>query len=269
MAQLEMTDGTSMYYETAGEGQPLVLSHAAFLDSSMFDGIWDRLTQQFRVIRYDMIGFGQSGEAHGSLCRRAHLYQLLQHLNVTGAHFIGCSNGGEIMIDLALEHPELLASLTVVGSTPSGFELQGEPPPYLYEMFDAVQRGEIDRANELQIRIWFDGMFREPTQVDAELRRKAATMNRIPVQRKTFLVADMQPENPLNPPAATRLADIKCPTLIIAGALDHPEVVRAADVMAAQIPNARKVIMEGTAHVPCLEQPEKFLQLELDFLNSL
>ena len=265
--QFETENGT-LHYETAGAGQPLVLSHAAFLDSRMFDALWEALSEQFYVIRYDMIGYGQSSEGRGPLCRRDDLYRLLQHLGVKQAHLIGCSNGGEIILDLALEHPELATSLTLVDATPSGFEMQGELPRYIMEMFEAVQSGNVERGNELQIRIWFDGMFREPDQVDPMLRKKALAMNRIPVERKTFLIADTQPMNPLDPPAVTRLDAVKCPVLVVVGALDHPELVRAAEIMAKGIPNARQVIMEGCAHVPSYEQPDQFLKLALDFLRG-
>lgn len=108
---------------------PLVLSHAAFLDSGMFNAVWEPLAKHFRVIRYDMRGFGKSSPVRGPLSRRHDLDRLLTHLDVTQAHLVGCSLGGEISLDLALEQPQRFTSLTLVGSTPSGFKLQGEPPP--------------------------------------------------------------------------------------------------------------------------------------------
>lgn len=264
----DLGDGR-LYYEVAGDGFPLILSHAAFLDSRMFDDLWESLAQHFRVIRYDMRGYGRSSPVNGPLCRRADLAQLLAHLGIKKAHLVGCSNGGQINLDLALEQPELVASLTLVDSTPSGFELQGAPPRYIFEMFEAVQSGDAERASELQIRIWLDGESREPEQVDSELRKKALDMNRIPVKQNTFLVADEQPVNPLDPPAVIRLKDVKCPTLIVAGSLDHAEVLRAADEMTAQIPHARKIILEGSGHVPSYEQPERFTQQLLEFLRGV
>jgi pimeloyl-ACP methyl ester carboxylesterase len=263
----DLGDGT-LYYETAGTGTPLVLSHAAFLDSRMFDAQWELLAQRFQVIRYDMRGYGQSSVALGPLCRRDDLRCLLKHLHVEHAHFVGCSNGGQIMLDLALEYPGLALSLTLVDSTPGGFELQGEPPRYLMEMIEAAQHGEIERVNELQIRIWFDGSFREPDEVDRGLREKALIMNHIPVEHQTFLVADMQPMCPLTPPAITRLSLVKIPTLIVAGTFDHPEILRAADLMALGIPNSRKVFIESAGHVPSFERPEVFSPLLLDFLQN-
>lgn len=264
---LDMEDGR-LYYEVAGSGMPLVLSHAAFLDNRMFDAVWEPLAKRFRVIRYDMRGFGKSSPATGPLCRRDDLDQLLRHLKIEEAHLIGCSNGGQISLDLALEGPQRFRSLTLVDSTPSGFEMRGEPPRYLLEMLDAMQKGDLERANELQIRIWLDGESREPQQVDAALRKKAMEMNRISVAQNTFFTADLQPANPLDPPALTRLESVKCPTLVIAGALDHAEVLRAADEMTSRIPNARKTILASAGHVPSYEQPDTFVKLLLDFLSK-
>ena len=264
----DLEDG-QLYYETAGEGIPLVLSHAAFLDSRMFNAVWEPLAKHFRVIRYDMRGFGKSSPVTGPLSRRNDLDRLLTHLDVTQAHFVGCSLSGQIGLDLAQEQPHRFKSLTLVGSTPSGFQLQGEPPRYLMEMFGACQSGNVDLANELQIRIWLDGEHREPSQVCSTLRKTALEMNRIPVAQNTFFIYDMQPANPLDPPAITRLESVKCPTWIVAGALDNSEILRAADEMAKRIPDARKTIIESTGHVPSYEQPDIFIKLLMDFLASM
>ena len=264
----DLGDG-KLYYETAGEGETVVLSHAAFLDSRMFDAQWDVLAQSYRVIRYDMRGYGRSSEATGPTNFRQDLARLVAHLGVTRAHFVGCSMGGELVLDLAIEQPSLVASATVVGSNPSGFEMQGEMPRYFEDMFGAFEKGDMARANELQIRIWFDGNFREPNEVDAALREKALMMNRIPVDRRTFLVAQSEPVGALTPPAVKRLSEITCPVLAVVGTLDHPELVRAANEIAAGIRNARKALMEGTAHVPSFEKPEEFNRILLDFLKSL
>ncbi|MCE1253562.1 MAG: alpha/beta hydrolase [Anaerolineae bacterium] len=264
----DLADG-QLYYETAGKGTPLVLAHAAFLDSRMFDAIWEQLAKQFRVIRYDMRGFGKSSPVTGPLCRRSDLEQLLNHLDITQAHLVGCSLSGEICLDLALEQPQRFKSLTLVDSIPSGFQLQGEPPLHLLEMFEALQSGNIDLANELQIRIWLDGEQREASQVNSTLRKIALEMNRIPVSQNTSFIADMQPVNPLDPPAVTRLESVKCPTWVVAGGLDNSEILRAADEMVKRIPGAQKTIIESTGHVPSYEQPDTFVKLLVDFLSRI
>ena len=98
-------------------------------------------------------------------------------------------------------------------------------------------------------------------------RQRAAEMNRIPVEHGTFML-DAQPVDPLDPPAVTRLNQIRVPTLIIAGALDNAELLRAADVMQEGITGARKVIIPGAAHVPNMEKPEEFNRAVLGFLTD-
>ncbi|MBK8024096.1 MAG: alpha/beta hydrolase [Chloroflexi bacterium] len=260
--------GGDLYYETAGTGEALVLSHAAFLDSRMFDAQFEALARDYRVIRYDMRGFGRSSPATQPVCRREDLRQLLDHLGVERAHLVGCSMSGTLLLDLALEQPDQPLSLTVVGATPSGYELTGQPPRYVMEMIDALQHGDVARANELQIRIWLDGSYREPDQVDSALREKALAMNLIPVRQGTFFIADGQPACPLDPPAMDRLEDIRCPVLVVAGALEAPVMLEVAEMMAARLPNARKVVIDGAAHVPSYEKPEVFNPLLLGFLRE-
>jgi pimeloyl-ACP methyl ester carboxylesterase len=259
-------DGKKVYYEMAGEGQPLVFAHAGFLDSGMWDGQWDAFSKRYRVLRYDMRGYGKSDLLEGPTSRRNELYHLLKHLGIDAAYLVGCSLGGEMMIDFAIEHPEMVLGLVTVNSTPGGFEMQGEPPAELLEMIEATQQGDVERASELQLRLWIDGPFRRPNEVDAAVRRRAAQMNQIPVRNFTWAVADMQPTNPLQPPAAQQLHNVHAPTLVMVGALDHPELSRAADVMVAGIAGAQKATVAGAAHIPSMERPAEFNRIVLEFL---
>ena len=264
---LDLGDG-KLYYEVAGEGEPLVLSHAGFVDRRMWDEQWQVFTRHYRVVRYDMRGFGQSSPAEAPVDRRQDLYRLLRHLGMARAALVGCSMSGEIALDLTLEHPEMVAALVLVSAVPGGFEMQGEPPREFQEMLEAMEQGDLLRASELQNRLWIDGPFRQPDQVDRLLRRRAAEMNRIALANDTWRKADASLVNPLDPPAVQRLGEIQVPVLIIAGALDHPETVRAADVMATAIPGARKVILPGCAHLPNMERPEEFNRAVLEFLED-
>lgn len=97
----------------------------------------------------------------------------------------------------------------------------------------------------------------------------ASEMNRIPVERGTFFVADLQPFEPLDPPAISRLADIRVPALIMAGALDYPTTIHAADIMAEGIPGAQKHIFAHSAHLPNMEEPDEFTQVVRGFLDGV
>ncbi|MCI0714183.1 MAG: alpha/beta hydrolase [Chloroflexi bacterium] len=266
-AYLKINDA-DIYYEIAGEGDTLVMAHAGFVDSGMWDAQWDVFAGHFRVVRFDMQGYGKSSPATGPIARYEELAQVLDALDIQRAHLLGCSLSGTTILDFALQYPQRVQSLIAVSAAPGGFELQGPPPRYMFEMMEAAQSGDIERASELQVRIWFDGESREPQDTDQNIRQQVAAMNRIAVNNNTFFIAEAQPAILLDPPAITRLADIPVPTLVIVGALDHPEILRAADVLVDGIDGAQKVIIPDAAHVPNMEQPTIFNEAVLSFLKG-
>lgn len=266
---LDLPDGR-IYYEVAGEGPALLLLHAAFTGSRMWDDQWAAFGERHTAIRYDMRGYGRSTAPETPVSRREELYRLLEHLGVSRVTLIGCSLGGAVALDAALERPELVAGLVIVSAVPGGFEMQGEPPPLLLEMFGAVEQRDLDRASELQMRVWIDGPSRQPGQADAGVRRRAAEMSRRALETGGFALAVLAPPpDPLDPPAAQRLDQIDAPTLIVAGALDDPELLRAAGAMASAIPGAQKVIIPNAAHLPNMEQPEAFNEAVLAFTREV
>jgi pimeloyl-ACP methyl ester carboxylesterase len=263
----DLGDG-KLYYEMDGDGETLVLCHAGFVDNRMWDGQWDCFTRYFRVLRFDMRGFGKSDPATGPVSRRQDLYCLLQNLGIDSVNLLGCSLGGEMAIDFTLEHPEMVLSLVIVSGAPGGFDMQGEPPSEILKMIQAIEKDDLERVSELQIHLWVDGIYRHPQQVDPDVRQHAAEMNRIAVENGTWAKADAHPLCLLNPPAVERLAEIKIPTLVLAGSLDHPEVLRAADLLANSIEGAKKIILPDCAHLPNMEKPAEFNRIILDFLSD-
>lgn len=262
-------DDGKVYYEMAGEGAPLVFLHAIPFDSRMWDDQWREFSQRYKVIRYDLRGLGKSDPLERPISHRQELYRVLEAAGVKQATLVGCSVSGETILDAALERPELVSALIIVSAVPGGFELQGEPPKELMQMLAAVEQGELDLASALQLRIWVDGPFRQPGQVGLPVRRRAAEMSRTTSSKGNWGLALAPDPDPLDPPTAQRLDQIKAPTLIIAGGLDNPEILRAADVMAAAIPNTQKVIIANAAHLPNMEQPAEFNLVVEDFLQSV
>jgi pimeloyl-ACP methyl ester carboxylesterase len=261
--------GGSTYFEVAGMGEPLVFLHAGFVDSRMWDMQWDELARHNTVIRYDMRGFGRSDRLEMPISRRQELYRVLMETGIRRAALVGCSMGGETILDVALERPELVSALIVVSAVPDGFEMQGKPPAEFLGMLAASEQGDLALASELQMRLWIDGPFRQPEQVDQLVRRRAAEMSRTALSKGTWgLVLEPLPD-PLDPPAARRLSQITAPTLIIAGELDNPEFMRAAELMAGEIPGAQKLIMPGCAHLPNMVRPAEFNRAVRDFLYDI
>jgi 2-hydroxy-6-oxonona-2,4-dienedioate hydrolase len=258
-------NGARIYYEVDGAGFPFVMVHAGIAHSGMWDDQFREFAKDYRVIRYDMRGYGQSAPVDGEYALRRDLYGLLKFLGVEKAHVMGCSMGGGGAMDFALDYPEMVASLILVGASPRGFEYDVQPPPQWDELVKAFREGDLDRAAELDIQVWFDGRGRTPDQVDAVARNKIYEMDKIALQFEKLELGKPIPLD--NPPAAKRLSEIKVPVLVIVGDLDQEDIIAAADFMVENLPDARKVVMAGTAHVPNMERPDEFNRYVRDFLK--
>lgn len=258
-------NGTKLYYEVAGGGGPLVLVHAGIADGRMWDAQVDAFSAHYRTIRHDMRGFGRSPMVEGPYSHHADLRALLDALGVERASFVGCSRGGGAVLDFALENPGRVGALVLVGSAVGGFEFDEEPPEEWDELVAADEAGDLERVSELEVRMWVDGPRRSPGVVDPAVRDLVGEMNLIALKNEALGIGEeLDPQ----PPAATRLSQIRAPTLVLVGEEDRPRILAAADLLEREIPNARKTVIPGTAHVPNMERPEEFNRLVLDFLQS-
>jgi 2-hydroxy-6-oxonona-2,4-dienedioate hydrolase len=258
-------NGATLYYEVAGEGEPLVLVHAGIADGRMWDAQVVTFSRRYRVIRHDMRGFGRSPMVAGPYSHHADLRALLDALEVERAAFVGCSMGGATVIDFALENPERVEALVLVGSAVGGFEFDEEPPEEWDELVAADEAGDLERVSELEVRMWVDGPRRGPDAVDPGVRNLVREMNLIALENEALQLGEEL--EPLAP-AATRLSQIRAHTLVLVGDEDRPRTLAAADLLERDLRNARKTVMPGTAHLPNMEHPEEFDRLVLDFLKS-
>lgn len=113
--------GTDLYYESVGEGDPLVLVHGGFLDHTMWFLNVPLLAERFRVVTIDMPGHGQSGgrldpaigmsEAVDMMV--GYLVELVERLGVAPAYFAGQSSGGAFILHLAARRPDLVRALSL------------------------------------------------------------------------------------------------------------------------------------------------------------
>jgi pimeloyl-ACP methyl ester carboxylesterase len=258
-------NGARIYYEVAGEGEPLVLVHAGIADSRMWEGQFAAFSERYRVIRYDMRGFGKTEMVDEPFSHHEDLRGLLDFLGVERAHLVGCSMGGGAVLYFALEYPERVGNLVLVGSAIGGFGPDFGPPKEWDELVAADEAGDLERVSELEVRMWVDGPNRAPEDVAVPIRDLVREMNLIALQTEAAgLGEEWEPE----PPAADRLHNIHAPTLLIVGDEDQPRIFAAADLLERELPNERKVVMHGTAHLPNMERPEEFNELVLEFLQD-
>jgi pimeloyl-ACP methyl ester carboxylesterase len=259
-------NGAQIYYEIAGTGQPVVFVHAGIADQRMWDPQFEVFAQRYRVLRYDHRGMGKSSMPPGPFALRDDLYALTRHFDLGTASLIGCSMGGSAALDCVVEHPDVARALVLVGAGVSGNPSKPtEEMNRLWEQVDELAaKGDLDGANEVELRMWVDGVRRTPDQVDQAVRQLVREMNLASFTRDD---EDKQGQSqPLEPPAYGRLSEVHVPTLVVVGSDDQPLIVQTADILASQISGARKVVMEGLAHVPNMENPGEFNQIALDFL---
>jgi pimeloyl-ACP methyl ester carboxylesterase len=257
-----------LYYETAGEGVPFVMIHAGVADSRQWNNEFEYFAQNHQVVRYDMRGYGKSEPVEGEFSHMDDLVAVLNALRLGAPVVImGCSMGGGLAMDFALTHPSRAKALIMVGSAPSGLELDVPAPVKFGEAEKAFEAGDLDLVCEIETQIWFDGMGRTPEQVDPQMRKLLYDMNRQVLAHEAKQLGKRLPNAPV--PAFDRLRDLKIPVLIIVGTQDTPYILAAADYMVERIPSAQKVVIEDAAHLPNMDHPEEFQAHVTRYLDRL
>jgi pimeloyl-ACP methyl ester carboxylesterase len=255
--------GAQLYYEAAGAGHPLVMLHGHLIDSGQWDDQFEAFARHYRVVRYDARGFGRSSKPPGSFAHYEDLHGMLEFLGIERAYLMGCSGGGATIADFALVYPEKASALILVGAGLGGYQF-GEPPPLALDLRAALEGGDLERAVELSLRLWTDGQNRSPGQVNPAARERIRAMS-----TRLFAREDAEPRpTMLEPPAAGRLPEIGAPTLAIVGDQDVQRIQEIADLVAAQVPGARKAVIPDAGHHPNMEHPAIFNQIVLDFLRG-
>lgn len=262
-------NGARLYYEVAGEGHPFVMVHAGICDSHMWDPQFAYFSQRYRVIRYDMRGFGQSTCPPGPAATREDLYGVLCFLGVQSAYVMGCSMGGSAVIDFTLDHPEMVDALIPVCAGLGGFETDAEDEyADVWTQIEAAEKaGDLNRVNQLELGVFVSGRGRGADQVAPGVYQHVWKMNENNLRRGHEL--EQVQFQRLDPPAAGRLSEIHAPTLIIEGELDERVTLMMGDTLAAGIQGSRLVVMQGVAHVPSMEKPDEFNRLVGEFLGQL
>ena len=217
-------------------------------------------------MRYDVRGHGRSSvPATGYDWEHylADLRALLDHLRVERAHLAGISMGGAIALQLALEEPRRVASLALLDSALPGFAYSPQFEDDIERLREAVRADGPRAALE---RHWlthpiFDGVHRHP-EAFAALRRMVLD----------YPAADYLHEAeyaPTERPAIERLHEVQAPALVVVGERDLPDFLIIADILAENLPHARKLVVPDAGHLPSLERPEEVNPALLSFLAAV
>lgn len=261
MPHLKVND-IRMYYESAGEGDPLVLLHG--LGSSHRDWFLQvpAFSRHYRVIILDCRGHGESDKPAGPysipLFARD-VIALLEALGVEGAHLLGISMGGQIALQIALDAPGQVTSLVLV-NTFARLIVQGLAAHLrllqrrlLMPLLSMEKIGEIIAGT----------LFPRPEQRELfELARERWVQNDKPAYLASTRAA-------LAFDVAARLGEIRCPTLIVAGENDPTVSMSHKEALQQGILGSQLVVVKDSGHATPLDQPEEFNRIVLEFLASV
>ena len=263
-------NGVELSYVDQGVGTPVVFVHGAWMDLRYWEPQREAVAEKYRFVAYTLRyhGTGQWPDDGGHYSTATHLADLtafIRRLNAGPVHLVGLSMGGRLATLLALEHPNLFLSLTVL-----------EPP--LDDLLDDLSEAHSARDE------WRKGF--------EALRRAAQAGDAIQATKLFYDLAndqgpdalDMQPEQcrqmvldnartvPLalsaRPPVVSRttLGRIKAPTLVVSGELSPHSRILIDEIIVTCIPDSRLVVIPAAAHLMSYQNPAAFNSALLDFL---
>ncbi len=247
-----IVEGGHIYAEEIGDGPPVLLSHAGVTDRRVWDPLLPALADRYRVIRYDFRGYGRSPRPTGPYSLVTDALAVLDQLDVDRAHLVGLSLGAATSLDLALRDPARVATLTLVAPGLSGFDWPRLPG--YEERSAAFERGDLAGVTDGLIALW------APLSNGDDF---AATLIRDQID---FLLGDDLEVD--EPSAIPRLAEVTAPTLVVLGADDLDVITEIGDLLAARIPNARRVMLDGADHILPLRVPDELASLLAEHLGA-
>ncbi|HBB34952.1 MAG TPA: alpha/beta hydrolase [Cyanobacteria bacterium UBA8803] len=257
-------NGINLYYKIQGSKEKeLLLLIAGFdSDSSTWAAMMQLLVQQYRVLRFDNRGMGQSEAPNTpySIKQMAtDAAALLDYLSIERVHIAGHSMGGQIAQELALAHPEKIQSLILLSSWAKGDEKFNSLIKLFGDLTDKIEGKLYQRV--LLPWLFTDAFYSTPRAMVQliyliENYPFPPTPHGLYYQTQAILGSD----------TSDRLTNIHCPTLVIVGKEDLLTPVRFSEQLAQGIPKAELTILEQGGHAFIVESADSVAKVMLDFL---
>ena len=245
-----------IYYETYGEGPPLVLVHANPFDHRLFAYQIARFSPSYRLVALDIRGYGRSDKPETAFSLEDMADDVLAvcaQENIDRAVFLGVSVGSGMSLLIGLDHPQMVEALILVGgSSRGGANIAHRVEGYTSSDLRGYQRAHIRELVapgfcETPLGQWMLNLFSEHARTLSG--RSIANIF------KAREACDMR----------ARLPAMKSRTLVINGA--HDVSLERGKETAALIPGAKHVVLPGTGHACCIEDPAAFDGAVIAFLQ--
>jgi 3-oxoadipate enol-lactonase len=252
---------TLFYLDPQPNGEPgILLLHGLGANSSSWQlQMPDLLDTGFRPIAPDLPGFGKSRHLGGSWSIRyaaQAVASLLGHLQAAPLHVVGISMGGTVALQLALDYPGLVKKLVLVST------FARLRPESLGGWLYFAQRSLLVWGSGLESQAQYVARRIFPGERQQELRQ--ALIEQIMQANPSVYKQAMRSLGLFT--VQDRLGEIQAPTLVITGEADTTVPVHNQRPLVDKIPGARQVVLPDAGHALCVEQPERFNQVLLDFL---
>jgi pimeloyl-ACP methyl ester carboxylesterase len=247
--------------DDVGAGPAVVLLHAGVADRTMWcDHLAALAAGGRRAVAPDLPGFGETPPAaHDGVW--LDVLETMDALGVDRAALVGNSFGAAVALRVAVTAPDRVTSLALISPPLATIEPSLTLRAAWAAEEAALDRGDIDAAVSAVLEAW--------TLPDAsqELRDHVARMQRRAFVAQRDAPAPRRVPDPLDSSPAA-LAGIAVPALAAAGVHDMPDFRAAAESLAATLPAAHHVLIDGAGHLAPLETPDRFRTLLRAFLDQ-
>jgi len=264
MPHMSCRTGVTLNYEISGEGDPLLLVMGTSGSMLLWGEVVPRLAERYQVIAFDNRGLGGSERGDGAITVASMAEDasaLLEALDVPRAHTLGWSLGSAVLQELALTHPEQVASAVMYAT---------------WGRCDGFQRAVLTAlrlpyaVRDMEAAFAAAGLAFSPELLDnpdfAQLLEPL--LPAFPQDEAQMQVTVEQWDADLAHDTLDRLGGITAPTLVVVGEQDLLTPPRQSRAVAEAIPGARFELVTGpgSSHGLHLERPDDLLRLVTDFL---
>ena len=265
-------NGTTIWYDVVGTGPPgLVLHGGLGIDHTLYQETLTPLEQRLRLVYLDHRGNGRSGRPPRDTLTIEQLADdaaaLARQLGDERVVVLGHSYGGFVAQELALRHPDVVAALVLIDTTPGQLgatedpdDEQGPPPPpevvALLTTAPATNEALADGVRQLMPHYLHR---REPAELAVVL--DATIFDAAAMVRGFEVLASWS--------SVDRLSAISAPTLVVAGRHDVFTSWPQARRITSRIAGAHLVIFEDSGHMPWLDEPDRFFDVVNGWLDEV
>jgi pimeloyl-ACP methyl ester carboxylesterase len=276
---LAQVNGTELWYWVQGDGHPLLLCPGLGLDHQYYRFGEPLLRGVAKTVLLDPRGIGQSRkDSPKKVTYTPELWAddfaaLCEHLGFDKVDILGSSLGGSMAMAFAEKYPKLTRSLIVIG----GFSQLDRALETNFRLRQKIIR-KLGMGEEIADFMGLSTMTREFMETDAGLKVMQANQANIQNNTAELYIAFLDsilywgrkmPGQEKEPLFTTRLKNIKCPTLVIAGDNDYFIPASFSKMIAEHIPGALYREVKSGGHIPFIEKPQETAALVKEFLATL